>query len=170
MHLFLCLLIVFGWDFIWLCSKVLQSFEVGLWRFYSPGSSQATGQSEMVAWRVSTVWSRNLVPQFSKHVVHWFCSIVLSFPTIPWYAWAEYPYLSPQVKELLDSRSCDTFTFNQVHFIDLLFIDQCKSEMLGTRVSPRESSDFQAQKRVLHKDNQLNLYANTEFFCFNQLP
>lgn len=59
----LCLLMfVFGWDFIWLCSKVLQSLEVGLSRFYSPGISQATGQRRMVAWRVSTVWSCSLAP------------------------------------------------------------------------------------------------------------
>lgn len=70
-------------DFIWLCSKVLQSLEVVLWRFYSPGSSQATGQSKMVVWRVPRVCSRNLVPQFSKCIVHWFCSVILSFPTTP---------------------------------------------------------------------------------------
>lgn len=31
------------------------AIEVGLWRFPSPGSSQATGQGKMIAWRLSSL-------------------------------------------------------------------------------------------------------------------
>ena len=134
-----------------------------LWKLFyealTPGSSQAAGQREMVSWRVSRVTA-------SGHA-----SWSLSLPSLWVTGSSQLSSASLQPGSMLGQ-----YILSSAHklwsclqqglaYIPLqpgalhwspVFCISVELGKVGNSCRPRDSSDFQAQKRVRHKGNQLN--------------